>query len=56
MVVLLAAAALFASLDRAITLVCGPVRTREPFHLRLIGVSALVTIVASAWAWDRWPR
>jgi hypothetical protein len=55
-VVLLAAAVLFAVLDRAITLVPARARVREPFHLRLIGVSALVTIVASAWAWDRWPR
>ena len=55
-VVLLAAAALFAALDRAIMLVPARTSAREPFHLRLIGVSALVTIVASGWAWDRWPR
>ena len=54
-VVLLAAAALFWAVDRAITLVPTRLRGADPFLLRLVGVSALVTIIASGWAWNRWP-
>ena len=54
-VVLLGAAALFQLLDRSIALVPGRTRAFEPFRLRLVGVSALVTIVATAWAVQRWP-
>ena len=53
-VVLLAAAALYGALDRALRL--APARVREPFQLRLLGVSVAVTIVAAGWAWERWPR
>lgn len=54
LVVLLAAAGLFVVLDRAIALV--PRRLpADPFRLRLVGVSAVVTLVASSWAWSRWP-
>jgi hypothetical protein len=54
-VVLLAAAALFLAIDKAIVLVPRRARRVDPFHLRLVGVSALVTIIAAGWAWDRWP-
>ena len=54
-VVLLAAAALFWATDRAITVVPTRLRGTDPFLLRLVGVSALVTIIASGWAWNRWP-
>jgi HupE/UreJ protein len=54
-VVLLGAAALFWAIDRGIALIAIRARSPEPFRLRLVGVSALVTIVASGWAWNRWP-
>ena len=54
LVVLTGAAAAFWVLDAALARV--PRRgSAEPFHLRLLGVSATVTIVAGAWAWERWP-
>ena len=55
-VVLLAAAVLFFALDRAIAVAKRPSWRSEPFRLRLIGVSTLVTIVAAGWAVERWPR
>ena len=55
-VVLLAAAVLFFALDRAIAAARRPSWSSEPFRLRLIGVSTLVTIVAAGWAVERWPR
>ena len=55
-VVLLAAAVLFFALDRAIAVARRPSWSSEPFRLRLIGVSTLVTIVAAGWAVERWPR
>jgi HupE/UreJ protein len=30
-------------------------RSPEPYQLRLVGLSAIVTIVATGWAWARWP-
>ena len=56
MVVLVAAAVLFWMADRAIASIPPSARRAEPFRVRLIGVSLLVTIVATGWAWQRWPR
>ncbi|MEP6778998.1 MAG: HupE/UreJ family protein [Gemmatimonadaceae bacterium] len=55
-VVLLGAAVLFWLLDRAIRLIPRGVRWPEPFQIRLLAVSALVTIVATGWAFERFPR
>lgn len=35
-----------------------PVRKRVPdaFQLRLVSVSAVITVVATGWAWERYPR
>ena len=54
-VVLLAATVLFWAMDRAINLVPAHVRGADSFRLRLVGVSALVTVIAAGWAWNRWP-
>ena len=56
MVVLVAAAALFWVADRAIAGIPKRARRAEPFRVRLVAVSLLVTIVATGWAWQRWPR
>ncbi len=50
-VLLAAAVALFWALDRALAIR----GAANAFQLRLVGVSALVTIVATGWAWTRWP-
>lgn len=55
-VVLLLAAALFWVIDRALRPVPRGARLAEPFHLRLVGVSSVVTLIATAWAWERFPR
>jgi hypothetical protein len=54
-VVLLGAAALFWSADRAIATIPARARTADAFRVRLVAVSVLVTLVASGWAWQRWP-
>ena len=54
-VVLLAAAAVFWVVDRSVARVSRHATVLQPFQLRLVGVSALVTIVATGWAWQRWP-
>jgi hypothetical protein len=58
MVVLLAAAAAFWALDRGLRILprSAAPAWRDPFRLRLVGVSALVTVVAAGWAWARVPR
>lgn len=56
MVVLVAAAALFWVADRAIAKIPSRARRAEPFRVRLVAVSLLVTLVATGWAWERWPR
>jgi len=56
MVVLVAAAALFWVADRAIAGIPRRTRRAEPFRVRLVAVSLVVTIVATGWAWQRWPR
>lgn len=55
-VVLAFAAALFWAIDRALQSVPRRAVNADPFQLRLIGVSALVTVVATGWAWERFPR
>ena len=55
LVVLLAAAATFWAVDRALAQL--PARRRvEPYRIRLVGVSVLVTVAATGWAWARWPQ
>ena len=55
-VVLLGAAVLFYAIDRAIKTIPRSMTSPEPFQIRLLGVSALVTVVATGWAWQRFPR
>lgn len=55
-VVLLMAAALFWAIDRALQALPRRRVWPEPFQLRLLGVSALVTVVATGWAFERYPR
>ncbi|MEO7362688.1 MAG: HupE/UreJ family protein [Gemmatimonadaceae bacterium] len=55
-VVLVFAAALFWAIDRALRLIPRTSTSPDPFQIRLIGVSALVTVVATGWAWERFPR
>jgi hypothetical protein len=54
-VVLGAAVALFWCIDRALEVVVDRRVQIDAFQLRLVGVSALVTIIATGWAWSRWP-
>lgn len=54
-VVLAAATALFATFDRALEAIPQRRLGVEPFRLRLIAVSALVTLMAAGWAAERWP-
>lgn len=57
-VLLAAAVALFWAIDRALAAITSVTPRRaavDAFQLRLVGVSALVTIVATGWAWTRWP-
>ncbi len=54
--VLLAAALAFVALDRLIgRLRSGGITRVAPFQIRLAGVSAAVTLIATVWAWDRLP-
>jgi hypothetical protein len=58
--VLVAAVALFWLVDRALSVVGKKQILRfaqddTAFQLRLVGVSAVVTIIATGWAWARWP-
>ena len=55
-VVLVGAAGLFWLADRAIAAVPARTRRLEPYQLRLIAVSLLVSVVATGWAVERWPR
>lgn len=54
-VVLFGAAALYWAIDRTIAAVPRPVRPTDPYQVRLVAVSSVVTVVASGWAWQRWP-
>ena len=55
-VVLLLSAISFLLVDGALHRL--PVRKRVPdaFQLRLVSVSAVITVVATGWAWERYPR
>ncbi len=55
-VVLMASAAVYLLADRLLR--AGPLRERgfDGFQVRLTLVSALVTIFATGWAWERFPR
>ncbi|MBC8086171.1 MAG: HupE/UreJ family protein [Phycisphaerae bacterium] len=56
-VVLVFAAVLFSSVDRLLrALPSVTIRKVNPFQIRLVTVSALVTVVATGWAWERMPR
>ena len=55
LVVLVCAFVAFWLVDRSLAALPLAAARRAPFHARLIGVSAIVTIVAAAWAWQRWP-
>lgn len=55
-VVLGIAAVTFFAIDWTLGAFKPLMKTREPFQLRVIGVSALVTIVATGWAWERIPK
>lgn len=59
-VVLLVAAALNAGIDRMIAPIARrwlPVNPRQvAYQWRLIGVSAMIVVVASGWVWERVPR
>lgn len=55
-VVLCGAAVCFWMVDRALQLV--PARAGRPsaFQMRLVGVSAVIAVIATGWAWERFPR
>lgn len=55
-VVLLAAAALFLGVDALLGRIPRQRTLPDAFQLRLIGVSAMITIVATGWAAERFPR
>ncbi len=54
--VLLAAAVAFLLVDRLFRAATAPARSADAFQWRLVSVSAMVTIVAAGWAWERYPR
>jgi hypothetical protein len=54
-VVLAAAFGVFWAIDRGMNLLKPGALSREPFHLRVVGVSAVVMMFAAVWAVDRWP-
>lgn len=56
LVVLACAAVSFVVIDRALRAIPRSTPAYEPFRLRLVGISALVTVVATGWAWERFPR
>jgi hypothetical protein len=54
-VVLLVAAVAYLAIDRGLRAVLRGQTRIDPFRLRLVGVSALVAVVATGWAWERLP-
>ncbi|MEP6690094.1 MAG: HupE/UreJ family protein [Gemmatimonadaceae bacterium] len=54
-VVLAVAFALLAGMDRIIALLRLPARAPAPLRLRVLAVSAVVALVATRWAIERWP-
>jgi hypothetical protein len=55
-IVLAATAVVFLIADRTLAASRLGVVRANPFRLRLMSVSAIVTAVASVWAWERWPQ
>lgn len=55
-VVLALAAALFWMIDRVLRALPRSANSPDPFQIRLLGVSALITVVATGWAWERFPK
>jgi hypothetical protein len=56
LVVLGMAAALFWLIDRALSTIPNRAKLPDPFQIRLLGVSALITVVAAGWAVERFPK
>jgi hypothetical protein len=56
LVVLLAAAAAFLLVDGSLRRLSHRFTKIDAFQLRLIAVSASITLVATGWAWERYPR
>ncbi len=56
LVVLLGAAAAFLVVDSALRKLPRRERLPDAFQLRLIAVSASITLIATGWAWERYPR
>ena len=54
-VVLALAAGVFIAVDRGLRALRMPAAWPDPFQLRVIGVSAVITVVATAWAVERFP-
>jgi hypothetical protein len=55
-VVLIGAAALYYVIDQTLRALTRRRYAPEPFIMRLVGVSAVIAVVASGWAWERFPR
>ena len=56
LVVLAAAAACYLAVDRMLRAMPRRAGWPSPFHMRLVGASTVIAIVASGWAWERFPR
>jgi hypothetical protein len=55
-VVLAGAAIVFFALDRVLRALARARPAIDAFQFRLVGVSAVIAIVATGWAWERFPR
>jgi len=55
-VVLAAAAVVFLLVDSVLRWLSKSRRVPDAFQLRLVSVSAVITVVATGWAWERYPR
>jgi HupE / UreJ protein len=53
--VLAATAVVFVALDRALHRLPRKIASLDAFQMRLVTVSAMITVVASGWAWERLP-
>ena len=56
LVVLLAAAAAFWAVDAALRAMPSPIFSRDAYRVRLMAVSAVIVVIASGWAVERFPR
>ncbi len=55
-IIVIAVAFLFlAAIDRVLSMLRLPERAPSPLRLRILGVSAVVALVATRWAIERWP-